>query len=629
MRGTAELGRSVRVGAPAAVRVPDPPPAMAAAATTQFTDHPDPLQTRRIAAEWLRHLPPLDVVGRQEHVVRAFEGMRHACAPADLDRAAAIEYVDAMLEVDHRRLVKWHLENLDGPPGLADRFWRLANEVNRGFAFAYHALLESAQASGRDRRWQQRLPLLIARLVHFHGIDARLRLLRGERWAPAKWAQLHRLLLEAADAGIERVPTAWESADPLSPRSTVEQEYLHVLLVQQLDTGNLSPAEIDWVGRELRGWGRDLALEPAPAGPDGFYVDLSGTTGLLRRSGNDRGARVGYVDTAPLVRRIDAAIDALHDGVAGPGLPPARRQRVATLAKIRPSFAPRRDADLRRHPRVPVDVEAAVRVGLGRIAGGLAGDDTGGAHAAGAPGAGGEAWRGRPRIESAPPAAAEPSAVRPGAEAPGEVEEIEIPAVTVASPADGGADAVPVASSAEPRHPAVLADPGWRIKDRSLGGLRLVGGSTGERPRIGALVAVRSADLDDWLVGVVRRVRKADGGAVELGVALIVERALPVTLRSRRPAQDDLAFDLVGAGAADGAGRFDGLYLIPPAPPDERPALRTVIIPTAEHFEGRNLCLSTPRSNYAVTLRELVDQHGDWSRVTIQVSARAQRGASA
>ena len=37
---------------------------MAAFATPHGKDHPDPLETRRIAAEWFRHLPPLDVIGR-------------------------------------------------------------------------------------------------------------------------------------------------------------------------------------------------------------------------------------------------------------------------------------------------------------------------------------------------------------------------------------------------------------------------------------------------------------------------------------------------------------------------------------------------------------------------------------
>ena len=75
--------------------------------------------------------------------------------------------------------------------------------------------------------------------------------------------------------------------------------------------------------------------------------------------------------------------------------------------------------------------------------------------------------------------------------------------------------------------------------------------------------------------------------------------------------------------ATDAIGRFAGLYLIPPAPPEARPPLRTLIIPASEHFEGRSLFLATARSRYVVTLRQLVDRHADWCRVAIQVTARS------
>ena len=139
---------------------------MAVFATPQGKDHPDPLQSRRITTEWFRHLPALDVIGRQEHVIRAFEAMRQACAAVDLDRIAAIEYLDVVLEVDHRRLVKWYFENLHRTAQLADRCWEVANDINRGFLSAYHAALEAALGHVRDRRWQPLVPRLIARLVH-------------------------------------------------------------------------------------------------------------------------------------------------------------------------------------------------------------------------------------------------------------------------------------------------------------------------------------------------------------------------------------------------------------------------------------------------------------------------------
>jgi hypothetical protein len=72
--------------------------------------------------------------------------------------------------------------------------------------------------------------------------------------------------------------------------------------------------------------------------------------------------------------------------------------------------------------------------------------------------------------------------------------------------------------------------------------------------------------------------------------------------------------------------RFEGLYLMPPSRLDTRVAMRTLIIPTAEYADGRSLFLTTARSTYAVKLRHLVDQRSDWSWVTIQVSAKEERG---
>jgi hypothetical protein len=301
----------------------------------------------------------------------------------------------------------------------------------------------------------------------------------------------------------------------------------------------------------------------------------------------------------------------------------ANLQRIAVLERIRPDLAPWRKADLRRQPRLAIDVEALMCVGLGPIAGGLAGPATGATAAPSRITSASVVRDGDHPFRTGSLRADDPSPAEAAAGVPGPVvEEIEIRPFAVQPTAELPACA-PSAVSEPPPH-AVLADSGWRVTDRSLDGLRLVGhGAAGAGLGVGALVAVRPADADQWVLGVVRRVRKSDSDAIELGVALLAERALPVTLHARRPASGDLAFDVDGVAATDVIGRFAGLYLIPPAPPEARPSLRTVIIPSSEHFEGRNLFLATARSNYAVTLRHLVDHHTDWSRVAIQVTARS------
>ena len=70
----------------------------------------------------------------------------------------------------------------------------------------------------------------------------------------------------------------WRCPRPAPARRlwSVEQEYLYVLLVHQLNTGNLGPAEVDWASSQLRAWSRRLALEQIPKSLEGFFVDLAG-----------------------------------------------------------------------------------------------------------------------------------------------------------------------------------------------------------------------------------------------------------------------------------------------------------------------------------------------------------------
>ena len=74
--------------------------------------------------------------------------------------------------------------------------------------------------------------------------------------------------------------------------------------------------------------------------------------------------------------------------------------------------------------------------------------------------------------------------------------------------------------------------------------------------------------------------------------------------------------------------RFEGLYLPPPSRPDKPLAMKTVIVPTPEYAEGRNVMLTTMHSVYTVSLKHLVEQRPDWSWVTIQIVEKKSRNAS-
>jgi hypothetical protein len=551
----------------------------------QARDHPDPLITPKTASGWLRQLPTLDVIGRQQHVMHAFDGMRQARKSTDLNRVAALEFLDSALGADRRQLIKQYVENIDGSARLADRIWQALQEMSQGFIFAYQTALEQALAQTENPRWKPVVPRLFSRLIHYYGTDAKLRVFRYERWIPAKWMELHQLYMRATELGVDRVAVSLTTAEANATQWTIEQEYLYVLLIHQLNTGNLSPAELDWASAQLRAWSRRLQLDAVPRSPEGFFVDVAGKSGLVRRTGNDSGSMLRYLDTTPMADQLERAIHALRQAEQtdqGPAAP-INQQRIAILEKVRPAVSPNLNADLRRDPRIAVTVAAKVRVGLGRICRDLAAKDIN----------------------------------EPANDANASAEQIEVYAV---------ADGPRVKRLAADEHDSLAAsissmsDPMWQVKDRSVAGLRIAAsGGIGQSLALGTLVAVRQSDITDWVLGVVRRLNKVSNDEVEAGVSIIAERLVPVVLHAKREAREDLGMIVNGIDVSTMGARFDGLYLPPPSRPDKPLAVKTLIVPTSEYIEGRNIILTTGRSVYTVALRQLVEQRADWSWVAIQI----------
>ncbi len=558
---------------------------------TSGKDTTDPLASAKSVSAWLRQLPALDVIGRQQHVMKAFDGMRLSRKPIDPARVLAVQFLDSALGADRRQLIKQYVENAETGPKLAERLWQAIYELAQGFMVAYQGALEEGLSQPGNARWKPLIPLLFTRLTHYAGTDAKLRVYRYERWIPAKWGDLHRTFLRATELGVERTPTSLAGSGANATQWTLEQEYLYTLLVHQLNTGNMTPGEIDWACSQLRAWSRRLQLDAVPRSPEGFFVDIAGRTGLQRRTGNDSGSMLRYLDTSPLADQIDRAIAALRHAEStdqGPAAP-INQQRIAILEKVRPSVAPSVLNDLRRDPRIACKVSARVRIGLARICRELAAKD----------------------VADAVPEA-------------GGAEQIEVYAVADTPrpkqrPTPDEHDSL-VASLAS------FSDPMWQVKDRSMAGLRIAAaGGIGQALALGGLVAVRQSDVSDYVLGVVRRLNKVSNDEVEAGVSIIAERFVPVTLHTRREPRDDLGFVVNGIDVASIGSRFDSLYLPPPSRPDKPLAVKTLIVPTSEYSDGRSVILMTGRSIYTVAMRHLVEQRAEWSWTTIQILEKKAR----
>ncbi len=552
----------------------------------------DPLTSPKAAAAWLRQLPALDVIGRQQQVMRAFDAMRASRKPIEIARVQAIEYLDAALGADRRQLTKQYVENYDSAVKLAERIWQSIYDLAQGFIYAYQTALEEALSQDGNSRWKPLTPLLFARLTHYYGTDAKLRVFRFERWIPGKWVELHRTYLRAAELGMDRVPAVLGNGGQSTTSWTVEQEYIYVLLIHQLNTGNMSPPQLDWATSQLRAWSRRLQIDAVPRSLEGFFVDIAGRTGLGRRTGNDSGSMLRYLDTTPLTEQLDRATAALRQAEGtdqGPAAP-INQQRIMILEKVAPSVAPNLNAELRRDTRIECAITATVRIGLSRISQELAQRDNNVALA----------------------------------EAGGLHEHIEVFAVNDGSRVQ--TRRVPEEHDSLVASLSSFSDPMWQVRDRSVAGLRIAAsGGIGQSLALGALVAVRQSDVSNWVLGVVRRMNKVSTDEVEAGMSIIADRIVSVTLHAVRQPKDDMGFIVDGIDVSTMGARFPGLYLPPPSRPDKPLAVKTLIIPTQEYTEGRNIILTTGRSVYTVALRHLVEQRAEWSWAAIQIVEKKAR----
>src|SRR6476659_3058431 len=180
---------------------------------------------------------------------------------------------------------------------------------------------------------------------------------------------MHGAFMRASELGVERVATSLGGNHGSGTQWTIEQEYVYALLVHQLNSGNLSPANLDWAATQIRTWSRRLELVALPKTMEGFFVDLAGRAGLVRRTGQDSGAMLRYLDTSALAEQLDMTLAALrHSEETDQGpVGPINQQRATILEKARAAIAPNLNTDMRRDPRTPCVVAARVRIGLARI----------------------------------------------------------------------------------------------------------------------------------------------------------------------------------------------------------------------------------------------------------------------
>jgi hypothetical protein len=541
----------------------------------------DPLADAKSAERWLASFPTSDPLAVHAALLVELGALSERDARRTPARLEAVFYLDAQTEGLRKSLTAQYLEHGNRSTRVESQLWQALFDLTQGFLLCYQAFDREISQFAQNNRWQLLQPQLIARQIIHQGLDAKIRLYRYEQWIPARWVDLHALFQTACTAQIERKPVPVLAGNVLT---TIEQEYLRVLLMQLMNAGNLSPRHVEWVAEQLSEWCAPLRLNIESSTVTSFYVDLGSRTGLKRRGPQPLEGRVVFLDTRPLHAVLMQNVVMLEQKVRNNPLServPRRAEQLNLLTKLASQVDPEFRPVVRRGERTNASGSIDAIVGFAKISGFLRDDEMG-------------------------------SVVDGGAHARSFGETIEL--ATFGRARNENARALDVVR----RRLATYAAPGgaWEIRDVSQTGYRLVAPMTViTSMTLGTLTAIRAQGDALWMLGIVRRMKRLTNERAEIGLQIVADNLVGVELAEQKRGETDYSVD--GEVPTVSSRRFHGLFLSLKKPESDT-AIQTLIVPAGEYQAGKRVRMSAAKSSNSIAFGRLLEQQPDWIWATVE-----------
>jgi hypothetical protein len=545
---------------------------------TQTDD--EPLASAKSVSAWAEKRPPNDPMGLVMGMTQLLEEQSTRRPEASPGRVQALLALDRLSLVPLAQLQQqYRLSSLSDD--VRQQLWHARNNLARWFAYAYEQTYENIRNQTDRAKYQGLLQGLFARMFYYRGVQAKQSLFRYEQWIPAKWKFLHAAFKEALDLGVSNVAFSLSPGAPPNEQSSPEQEYIHFLLMQRINTGNLSVTQIDQSASWLREWAAALHLVTTPLEGDLFWVlDLSQAEGLLTPGDKKAtGSPLLYLDVAPLRDRLTELKNQLNEQIAqGASKPETREQKdkLALAKRLESLWLPHAKQQQRRGERRPEQRPVLIAAGWTDIAIFMR--------------------------EARPWKPHDP------------YHYTYDDATELLARGRTSTKTEKKADTATNLHPDRA---GWRIHDISDTGCRVVSATKqAAQIQLGVLVGLLREDDTRWRVAVVRRLKRRTADHTELGLEMLADSSMlvtpePVVIR-------DAGYSVNGIDVSSKGKRFDALFIPPQQKPGATPVY-SLVLPVTEFATGKVLSLAMDGENRLVRLAVPIEYDKDWVWSTFEV----------
>jgi hypothetical protein len=469
--------------------------------------------------------------------------------------------------------------------------WRAAMLLSESFFQAHEHFLHHIRNTS-DAGWIEHEPLILLQLFHHRKTEFLLRLLRYKKRSSGQWRQLHEMYRCSLERDVQkRADGVGEIAHvgerPLAGK--LAQQYLQILLLEAMNTGQFSPREALWAHRWFARWCTSPALQLTQVSGGfesegkGFVVDLDGSDGLKRAPGT--AGNFLYLDSSPLLLLIEEEMASLTDGADLPQrvTPAERAGQWALLNKLAILFAPKQVSIERRAERKPIALTVQAIAGFSCIVEELrrnAQTRSGRGSFAAAPGSGNT------------------------------ISPFDGPTFSPLFAAGGNAgQAIFSITDQLSWIPQI-----WQVKDRSDTGCRMRGQIDNMNRVIpGSLIGIRDSETAPWTVSVVRWFRRLMVDHVEIGVEYLGRK--PRLIKLVADHDRDVATDKLPQSTSR---CFAALYL-PPSEQHPTLPIKTLLLPASEFRAGCEVTLLSSTATYRMRLNEAIQKQFEFVLTSFSV----------
>ena len=545
------------------------------------SNHRDPLADIKSAERWFASFPDSDPLALHAALLAELGQFNEQEARRTPARLETVFFVDGRASALRKTLTKQYVDHARRSPKIENQLWSALFDLTQAFLQVYQSFAREVTDHPQSAKWQLLLPGLVARQIIHLGQDAKIRQYRYEQWIPAKWTELHALFSLACSRQVDRQQIIVGTG---GSTTTIEHEYLVTLLLQLMNSGNMTARHLEWVAGELDEWCAPLRISLEASSVTSFYVDLGAREGLRRRTPGPLEGRVLFLDTRPLHAVLMQNVIVLEQKIKGEPLSDRtsrRSEQLDLMSKLASQVDPEFRPIARRGERSAANGAVDAIVGFAKICAFLKEEER-------AP---------TPQLETG--------------KSFGGTMELAVFGRMRNEP-DRRIDVVR-------QRLALYAAPGgpWDVKDVSQTGFRLIAPmSAAGAITLGTLAAIRPHGQSPWTLGIVRRMRRLTSDRAELGLQIIANTLVGVDLvEQRKNADRDYSVD--GEQTTINGRTFQGLFLTL-RKRESDVGVQSLIVPVAEYQPANRLKLMTAKSIDPIRYGRLIEQQPDWVWATVE-----------